>query len=435
MVNKLEIIGEKRIPGFSQLLSKRPDQFSREFWPKYYSKAEGTHIWDMEDNKFLDFSFSGIGANVLGYADPDVNNAVKKCIDMGSSSSINCPEDALLAEQLCAMHPCADMVRFSRSGGEAVSIAIRIARTFTNKDKVLFCGYHGWSDWYLASNIKSDSNLDNHLLPSLKSSGVPRGLEGTAIPFNYNDIKQFKKLFKKHIKDLACVVMEPVRSVRPDDGFLKTISEMCKQENVVLIFDEISSGFRICPGGSHLRFNVDPDLAVFAKAIGNGFPISVIIGNEKVMSSSQDTFISSTNWTERVGTTAALATIDKYVKNNVHEHLHVMGKSVQNFWREMSNKFNLDMEVNGLYQLSYMSFKEDNDVKKTYFVEQMIERSILATNRYYPNYSQDEKHFEIYKEAAEKVFNNISSISQSKNDDLKSHIKGSISKPGFKRYA
>ena len=435
MVSRLEKIGEKRIPGFSQLLSKRPDQFSREFWPKYYSKAKGTYIWDLENKKYLDFSFSGIGANVLGYADPDVNRAVKNCIDMGSSSSINCSEDALLAEKLCNMHPWASMVRYSRSGGEAVSIAIRIARTYTNRDKVLFCGYHGWSDWYLASNIKTDSNLDNHLLPSLKSSGVPKGLEGTAIPFNYNNLEEFKTLFKKHIKDLSCVVMEPVRSVKPNDGFLETISEMCNKENVVLIFDEISSGFRICPGGSHLKFNINPDIAVFAKAIGNGFPISAIIGTDKVMTSAQDTFISSTNWTERVGTAAALATIEKYIDKSVHEHLHKMGKSVQKFWIEMSNKYDLGLDVSGLYQLSYMSFAEDNDIKKTYFVEQMLERSILATNRYYPNFSQNEAHLKKYKKAAEEVFRNISAISKLNSKQLKDHIKGSISKPGFKRYA
>ena len=166
MVKKIEKIGNKRIPGFSQLLSKRPDQFSREFWPKYYSKAKGTYIWDLNNKKYLDFSFSGIGANVLGYSDPYVNSCVMDSIRNGNSSSINCPEEAILADKLCKIHPWADMIRYSKSGGEAVSIAVRIARTYTGKDKVLFCGYHGWSDWYLASNIGNESNLDNHLLPS-----------------------------------------------------------------------------------------------------------------------------------------------------------------------------------------------------------------------------------------------------------------------------
>jgi glutamate-1-semialdehyde 2,1-aminomutase len=435
MVNKLEKIGENRIPGFSQLLSKRPDQFSREFWPKYYSKAKGTHIWDLDGKKYLDFSFSGIGANVLGYADADVNREVKKAIDMGSSSSINCSEEAQLAEVLCKMHKWADMVRYARSGGEAVSIAIRIARTYSQKDKVLFCGYHGWSDWYLASNINAGSNLDNHLLPSLKSTGVPKGLEGTAIPFNYNNLEEFKLLFNKHIKDLGCVIMEPVRTTKPENGFLEIISKMCKTNNVPLIFDEISSGFRICSGGSHLKFKVNPDIAVFAKAIGNGFPISAIIGSQKIMSSAQDTFISSTNWTERTGSVAALATIKKFQNKNVHKHLHRMGKQVQNFWKEMSDKYNLDLEVSGLYQLSYMSFKKDNDIKKTFFVEQMLNKYILASTRYYPNFAQNDSHFKKYKKAAEPVFKEINLLSKDGNQDLIKAIKGSVSKPGFKRYA
>ena len=435
MVNKLEKIGEKRIPGFSQLLSKRPDQFSREFWPKYYSKAKGTFIWDLDGKKYLDFSFSGIGANVLGYADADVNRKVKKAIDMGSSSSINCYEEAELAELLCKMHKWADMVRYSRSGGEAVSIAIRIARTYSKKDKVLFCGYHGWSDWYLASNINAGSNLDNHLLPSLKSSGIPKGLEGTAIPFNYNNLEEFKLLFKKNIKDLGCVIMEPVRTVKPDDGFLETISKMCKKNKVPLIFDEISSGFRICPGGSHLKFGVNPDIAVFAKAIGNGFPISAIIGSQEIMSSAQDTFISSTNWTERTGSVAALATIKKFQDNNVHEHIHKMGKKVQNFWKDMDKKYNLQLDVSGLYQLSYMSFKENNDIKKTFFVEQMLLRGILASTRYYPNFAQNDSHFQHYKKNAEFVFKDIYELSKKNDNSLENAIKGSISKPGFKRYA
>jgi len=432
MVKSVVKIGEERIPGFSQLLSKRPDQFSKEFWPKYYSKAKGTYIWDLDGKKFLDFSFSGIGANVLGYADADVNMQVKKCIDAGSSSSINCFEEALLADELCKIHPWADMARYAKSGGEAVSIAVRIARTFNGKDKVLFCGYHGWNDWYLASNIESKANLNNHLLPSLKSSGVPKGLKGTAIPFEYNDIEGFKKQFKKHLNGLSCVVMEPIRSARPKHGFLEEIVNLCKLNNVVLIFDEISAGFRLCPGGSHLKFNVKPDIAVFAKAIGNGFPISVVIGNKKIMSHAQDTFISSTNWTERIGSVAALATIKKYKKNKVHEHLHFMGKSVQEFWKSMNKKYNLELEVSGIYQLSYFSFKKQNDIKKTFFIEQMLKQGILVTNRYYPNYSQKEQHLKLYKKEAEKVFKIISKL---KVNDLRKRIKGSISKPGFKRYA
>ena len=431
--NNISSLAKERIPGFSQLLSKRPDQFSREFWPSHYKKAKGTFVWDLDGQKYLDMSISGIGANVLGYSDKEVNSAVKKAIEDGSSSSLNPREEVLLADKLCKLHPWADMARFSRSGGEAVSIAVRIARAYSKKDKVLFCGYHGWQDWYLAANISSASNLDEHLLPSLTSLGVPKGLKDTAFPFSYNNLKSFKDLFKKHKKSLGAVVMEPIRSEDPLPGFLEEIVTTCQENNIPLIFDEISSGFRITNGGSHLKFGLNPDLVVFAKAMGNGFPISAVIGKKEIMQYAEESFISSTNWTERIGSAAAIACIEKFVEKDVSRKLLSLGKNMQGFWSEMNSTYNLGLGITGIYPLSYFSFKTKNNLKKAYFVEQMLEKNILSSTRYYPNFAQNTSHLERYFIHAEKVFSNISKLS--KSGKLSNRIKGTISKPGFKRFA
>ncbi len=163
---------KRLIPGMTQLLSKRPDMFSLGVWPGYFSKASGAYLWDLDGNQYLDMSIAGIGANVLGYADPDVDEAVKRAITDGISSSLNCPEEVELAELLCELHPWAEMVRYTRSGGEAMAVAVRIARAHTGKDKVAFCGYHGWHDWYLAANLGEKNALGDHLLPGLSPAGV-----------------------------------------------------------------------------------------------------------------------------------------------------------------------------------------------------------------------------------------------------------------------
>ena len=210
---------KKIIPGLSQLLSKRPDQFAPDVWPGYFSKASGVEVWDLDGNRYIDMSIGGIGANVLGYADPDVDAAVHKAIDAGTSCSLNCPEDVELAELLCSIHPWAQMVRFARTGGEAMAVAVRLARAYTGRDKIAFCGYHGWHDWYLAANLGTENALGEHLLSGLDPTGVPRGLKGTSLPFRYNHLEELEAIISEHGDDLAAIVMEPIRSAWPKDGF------------------------------------------------------------------------------------------------------------------------------------------------------------------------------------------------------------------------
>src|ERR1700726_3821460 len=350
------------IPGGTQLLSKRPSMFLPAQWPSYFAKARGTEVTDLDGKTYIDMSMMGIGACVLGYADPDVDRAAKDAIDAGVASTLNAPEELVLAELLLDLHPWAQMVRYSRGGGEAMSIAVRIARAHTGRDKIAFCGYHGWSDWYLAANLGEDEALDAHLLPGLEPRGVPRGLQGTALPFHYNQIDELKSIVKGNRNSLAAIVMEPQRGNEPAPGFLQEIRTIASEIGAVLIFDEITTGFRMTDGGIHLLLNVNPDIAVFAKAMANGYAMAAVIGTEEIMQAAQATFISSTNWTERIGPAAAIATIGKFRREKVAPHLIAIGNQVMEGWKAIAHRTGLRLHTSGLPSLCHFSFEHEQEL-------------------------------------------------------------------------
>jgi glutamate-1-semialdehyde 2,1-aminomutase len=424
---------KNRIPGMTQLLSKRPDMFAPGVWPAYYSKAEGVEVWDLDNNRYIDMSIAGIGANILGYADSDVNSAVHKAVDSASSSSLNCPEEVELADLLCEIHPWADKVRFTRTGGEAMSVAIRIARAHTGKEKIAFCGYHGWHDWYLAANLGTENALGEHCLPGLDPRGVPKGLTGTAFPFRYNHIEELEAIAGKHKSDLAAIVMEPIRSEQPGPGFFDRVRKIADETGAVCIIDEISAGFRMNSGGAHLLFGVTPDIAVFSKAMGNGYPIAAVIGRGQVMDAAQSTFISSTMWTERIGPAAALATINKHRKLDVGKHLMKIGKQVQEGWQSVSSKHGIQIHIGGIPPLSHFSFENLSNTQavKTLFVQLMLERGFLASTIFYSMYAHQNFHVEQYLQAADEVFAEISKAV--KAGDVDKQLKGAPASAGFKR--
>ena len=290
------------------MLGKRPEQYLPGGWPAYYRRAQGCTIWDLDDRPYLDFTSNGIGTCLLGYADPTVNAAVVDCIARGNMCTLNSPAEVELADRLCAIHPWAEKVRYARTGGEAMAIAVRLGRAFTRRSVVAFCGYHGWSDWYLAANLGETDALSGHLLPGLDPDGVPRALRGSSLPFRYNRIDELEKIVAAHRSDLAAIVMEPMRHDAPRDGFLQKVRALADETGAVLIFDEITAAWRSNFGGTHLTLGVVPDVAVLAKALSNGFPLSAIIGRDAVMDAAQQTFVSSTYWTEAIGPTAAVAT-------------------------------------------------------------------------------------------------------------------------------
>ncbi|GAF78572.1 unnamed protein product, partial [marine sediment metagenome] len=348
---------KKLIPGGTQLLSKRPEMFLPDLWPAYYSKAKGCEVWDLDGKKYIDMSQMSVGVCILGYADPDVNKAVKKVIDQGNMATLNAPEEVKLAKLLVKIHPWAQMVRYARTGGEAIAIAIRIARAKTKKDAILFCGYHGWHDWYLSSNLADKKALDGHLLPGLNPSGVPRVLKGTACPFKFNDTKQFLQLIKKYKNKVGTVIMEPLRNYKPEKEFINTIIKTTKKLGIVLIVDEVSMGFRLNEGGAHLSLGLEPDIAVFSKAMSNGYPMAAVVGKKKVMQVAQDTFISSTYWTDRIGPAAALAAIKKLKRHNVYSYLQDIGGQIKAGWQSMAQKHGLKINVSGTNVIGHFSFQ------------------------------------------------------------------------------
>jgi glutamate-1-semialdehyde 2,1-aminomutase len=423
---------KKVIPGMGQLLSKRPDMFSLGAWPSYYSKAKGAEVWDLDGNRYIDMSIAGIGANVLGYADPDVDAAVKKAVDAGSSSSLNCPEEVELAEKLCELHPWAEKVRFARTGGESMAIAVRIARAFTGREVVAVCGYHGWHDWYLAANIGTDNALGEHLLPGLSPLGVPQALRGTTLTFRYNHPEDLETIVAAHQHNLAAVIMEPIRNIQPTAGFLASVKRLASNANAVLIFDEISAGFRMNTGGAHLGFDVSPDIAVFSKALGNGFPIAAVIGKASVMDAAQLSFISSTMWTERIGPAAALATIRKHAERSVGGHLMAIGKRVQDGWTAIGGSTGIPVVAGGIYPLSHFSFEDkENLAMKAFFIQEMLEEGFLTSNLFYPMLAHTEDHVRRYLDAVERVFKQIAELKST--DKLLQSLKGKPANAGFKR--
>lgn len=421
----------KLIPGMTQLLSKRPDMYSRGIWPTYFKSAKGIEITDLDNNKYLDFSIGGVGATVLGYCDEDVNADVINVIQSGSASTLNPPEEVALAEKLIELHPWADMARFARAGGEAMAMAVRIARTVSKKDVIVFCGYHGWMDWYLAANLGKEGALDEQWIAGLPPNGVPKGLTGTALPFLYNNIESFENAIEKAGDNLAAIVMEPIRNYFPDKNFMDKIHETAQKMDIPLIIDEISAGFRICNGGAHLKLGWHPDIAVFSKALGNGFPVSAVIGKKWVMAGAQEAFITSTNWTERVGSAAALAMINKFVKVNASKHLIEIAHSVAMIWKEKADKYNLKITIGGFEPMIHFHFDENHLVNIAYFTQEMLEHGFLAGAGFYSMYAHTNEHVKLYENAVDDVFGKLAVLI--KEGAVEKSLKGKPAKTGFAR--
>jgi glutamate-1-semialdehyde 2,1-aminomutase len=421
-----------QIPGGTQLLSKRPEMFLPDQWPSYFSRAKGVEIWDLEGQKYLDMCYNGIGSLILGAADPDVDEAVKAAVEAGTMSTLNCPEEVALAELLFTLHPWAEMVRYGRCGGEAMAIAVRIARAHTRRDKVAFCGYHGWHDWYLAANLSDDSALDGHILPGLKPAGVPRALKGTAFPFRYNQIQDLKTIVLNHRDSLAAIIMEPIREHQPQNGFLEEVQDLARQAGAVLIFDEVSSAFRMNTGGIHLLYGLSPDIAVFSKAMSNGYPMAAVIGRGDVMQAAQDSFISSTYWTERIGPVAALATIRKHQRHDVGSYLTRIGGIVKKGWQAAADQAGLRIEVGGLNALAHFEIKDQaSPAAHSLFTQLMLERGFLATKSFYSTFAHVEKDIEHYLRATTEAFSIIArSIEANTLFDL---LAGPVAHKGFHR--
>jgi glutamate-1-semialdehyde 2,1-aminomutase len=433
VTNSLYEKAKNIIPGEVQLFSKKPELFAPGSWPAYYSKAIGCEVWDLDNNHYYDFSTNGIGACILGFNHPNISEAAKKAIDNGCMSSLNPPEEIALAERLCELHPWASKVRFTRCGGESMAVAVRIARAATGRSMIAVCGYHGWHDWYLAANLGNDSSLDGHLLPGLAPLGVPRELLGTTKTFAFNDTEALKVILEQHGSKLAAIVMEPCRHHFPNSEFINIVREGASKTGAALIFDEITIGFRLHYGGAHLKMGVHPDIAVFAKALGNGHPIGAVIGVPAFMDAAKYSFISSTYWTERVGPAAALAVLDEMSRTNVPEYIAGIGQAVKDTWRKMAEKHKVQVNIDdGFPCLSQFAFahKQSQELK-TLFTQFMIEEGFLAGTGFYPTMAHNAEILSKYGLALDRVFSKLSKIIET--DSIAKSMSGAPAQKTFAR--
>jgi glutamate-1-semialdehyde 2,1-aminomutase len=423
---------KRLIPGGTQLLSKRPEMFLPDQWPSYFSKASGIEIWDLEGRRFIDMSIMGIGTCALGYANKFVDGAVKNAISNGSMSTLNSWEEVHLAEKLVELHPGMDMVRFTRTGGEANAVATRIARAASGKGLVAVCGYHGWHDWYLATNLTGSDNLEGLLLPGLNPVGLPQELTGTTLPFQYGDQEALSQIVAEFGDKLGAICVEVQRGRDPDINFLHRVQEVGKSIGAVVIFDEISSGFRMSIGGIYKNYDLNPDMVVLGKSLGNGFAISAILGKRAVMEAAQKSFISSSYWTERTGFAAALATIQQFEESNIIDYLIEIGQLFDNKVSASFREAALAVEVQGLVTVPILKINEDNPlVVKTYFTQEMLALGYLASTVIYLSAAHTDRVIENYADAVFNVANQIKALQQ--ENKLAGALDGPVCHSGFQR--
>lgn len=419
------------IPGGTMLLSKRPEMFLPDLWPAYFSKAKGCEVWDLDDKKYIDMSIMGIGTNTLGYGNEFVDQAVLQTVMNGNMSTLNCPEEVYLAEKLITINPWADMVRFARTGGEANAIAIRIARAASGRDQVAICGYHGWHDWYLSTNHNDGDGLSGHLLPGLDPAGVPKNLKNTVFPFHYNNYEELENIVREN--NIGVIKMEVVRNFGPEDNFLQKVRDLATKENIVLVFDECTSGFRETFGGIYKKYNVEPDIAMYGKTIGNGYALTAVVGRRAVMEAAQKTFISSTFWTERIGPTAALKTLEVMEQVKSWEIITSKGQKMQNGWKKLADENNINITISGIPSLSTYSFDYDDGIKyKTLVTQEMLKRGFLASTNFYASTAHDDNYFERYFDNLNEVYQLISKCIEG-NLVIDGLLDGPVCHSGFKR--
>lgn len=419
------------IPGGTMLLSKRPEMFLPDNWPSYFSKSKGNKVWDLDGNQFTDMSIMGIGTNTLGYGHDEVDAAVMQTVINGNMSTLNCPEEVYLAEKLIEMNPWADMVRFARSGGEANAIAIRIARAASGRDKVAICGYHGWHDWYLSTNHNSGDGLSGHLLPGLEPAGVPKNLKDTVFPFHYNNIQELENIVAT--QDIGVIKMEVVRNFGPEDNFLQKVRDLATKNNIVLIFDECTSGFRETFGGIYKKYGVEPDMAMYGKTIGNGYALTAVVGRRAVMEAAQKTFISSTFWTERIGPTAALKTLEVMERIKSWEVITAKGKQMQEGWQKVADNHSLSITISGIPSLTTYAFNSENALLyKTFITQEMLKKGFLASTNFYASIAHEDSDFENYFSELDTVYKKIKDH-ENGTIDINSLLEGPICHSGFKR--
>jgi glutamate-1-semialdehyde 2,1-aminomutase len=392
------------IPGGSQLLSRRPQLFAFGVSPIFAEKAKGAYFWDVDGNRYLDMTMS-VGAVLLGYCDPDVDRAFDRQRRKSTIFSLIPPVEIEAARLLTQVIPCAEMVRFGKSGGEANAVAVRIARAYTGKGKVAFCGYHGWHDWYISANLGDSRSLESYLMPGVNAHGVPAELRGTVIPFEYNNIDSLRHVLEANRNEVACVIMEASRTFLPSDGFLQNVRELTQQHGVLLIFDEVVTGFRLALGGAQEHYGVRPDLATFGKTIANGYPLTAIAGRRDVMDASKDLFISSTFWDDAATLAAGVATVAKMRELDVAGRIAVQGRRYMQEWEALAARHGINARLIGSPASPVISFGDPGPVtprqQLTLYIQEMARRNVFCGGGFNLALAHQDKEIETVLAAAD----------------------------------
>ena len=402
--NVYKVAGEL-FPYGTQLFSRRPELGPFGQGPVYFERAKDAHFWDIDGNEFVDTAMA-IGPVLLGYCYEAVDKAVKEQIDKGVIGSVNNALEIEMAQAIVDMVPCAEMVKFCKTGGGADAIAVRIARGFTGKDIVLFCGYHGWCDWYLAANLQSDSNLNQHLMPGISPKGVPAVLGGTAIPFEFNNLDSLGEALERYKDKVGCIIMEATRFKHPKAGFLEGVRNLADEHDCVLIFDEVVTGFRLAAGGAQEYYGVTPDLATFAKAIANGYSLAAVAGKREVMASQSDNFISSTYFSDTVSLAAGVATLKEIKEKPVIQTINKVGQELMEGLRRLAQKHNVKLNLAGHGYDFSVSFEYGGLSNKvlTLYQQEMITRGVYMTGMVYICFTHTQEDIEKILAATDEAF-------------------------------
>lgn len=358
-----------RIPSGTQTFSKAPFQHVNGVSPKLLARGNGARVWDVDGNEYLDYML-GLGPVILGHADSEVNAAVAEVMDMGISMSLPHTMEADLARMLSEIIPCAEMARFGKNGSDATAGAVRAARGITGRDKIACCGYHGWQDWYIGTTGR---NL-----------GVPGAVQELTLKFEYNNLESLQRLFDEHPGQIAAVIMEPVNFYEPQDNFLGKVRDLAHANGALLIFDEIITGFRMAMGGAQAVYGVEPDLACFGKAMGNGMPISAVVGKAEYMKIFDDIFFSFTFGGELASIAAARATIKALNERNGLAHIASMGKRLKRGYTAVADKLNLNKTTKMIgfdWWPEYLFFDEQGNASReiqSLFQQEIVRRGILS---------------------------------------------------------
>ena len=394
----------ERIPGWTQLISRRADRVANGVSPLYVARSKGARFVDVDGNEYIDW-IRALGAIILGYADPVVDGAVKKQIDRGSLHSMNSALEIELADELINTIPSAEMVRYTKGGGEACAVAARIARGTTNRDVILFCGYHGWHDWYQSANYLVDPESGEYPFAGIEPIGVPSALAGTAIPFTYGDLDMLGRLLTEYQGEVAAVMMEPARSEWPEQGYLEGVKELAHRHGALLIFDEVSCGWRESLGGMQKYLGVTPDITVIAKGMSNGYPMGAVVGSREAMEPAKAMFISSSYWSDNIGPIASLTTIRELKRRDSETHLAEMGQKVAAAIDEAVLSAGLSGSCKGFPATPNLVLDLPDEALRgkvqTLFIQEMARRGVHCYMGFGPTLAHTEKDVRITAEAVE----------------------------------